>query len=240
MKHPPRNPTPRRSDAALTRAQVVDAATSLLDDVGLEGFTMRALAARLGTYPTTIYWHAGTRSEVLALVSEHVLSQVERPDPATTTWRLWLASVARSYRQVLHAHPAVATFFATRILVSPPSLPLIEAILAVLHAGGFTGERLAHAYNTYLGSLVGWVSVELSQEPAGEDWQRRYADTVRGLSASSDFPTIAANHAALADSVMTLRWHTGRERPLDDSFEVALEAWLTGLDALRPQRAIAT
>lgn len=230
-------PRSRRARPPLTRSQVVAAAVGLLDDAGLEGFTMRALAGRLGTYPATIYWHAGTRSELLALVSDDVLSRVDRPDPGTTPWRLWLASVARSYRQVLHAHPAMATYFASRIVVSPPSLPLIEAILAVLQSAGFGGERLAHAYNTYVGSLVGWVSVELSQEPVDEDWQQGFADTVRGLSDSTDFPTIAAHHAALADSVFTLRWHAGREQPLDDSFEVALDAWLTGLDALRtPQR----
>jgi TetR/AcrR family tetracycline transcriptional repressor len=226
-------PKLRRSHAPLTRSQVVAAAIGLLDHAGLDGFTMRALAARLGTYPTTIYWHAGTRSEVLALVSDDVLALVDAPDPGTTTWRVWLASVARSYRQVLHVHPAMATYFASRIVVSPPSLPLIEKILSVLQSAGFQGERLAHAYNTYVGSLVGWVSVELAQGPVGEDWQQGFAATVQGLSGSTEFPAIAAHHAALADSVFTLRWHAGRERPMDDSFEFALHAWLAGLDALR-------
>jgi TetR/AcrR family tetracycline transcriptional repressor len=227
------SPTPKIHRAgALTRTDVVEAATGLLDDVGLDGFTMRALASRLSTYPTTIYWHAGTRAQVLALVSDHVLSQITVPDPRATTWRDWLATVARNYRQVLHAHPAVATYFATQIVVSPPSLPLIEAILSVLDSAGFRGERLAHAYNTYVGSLVGWVSVELSHAPIGENWQEGFADTIKDLSRSTDFPTIARNHNALADAVLTLRWHTGRERPLDESFEVALGAWLDGLTAM--------
>ena len=45
---------------ALNTEEVVRTALALLDEVGLRGFTMRALAGRLGTYPATIYWHVGT------------------------------------------------------------------------------------------------------------------------------------------------------------------------------------
>ena len=146
----------------------------------------------------------------------------------------WLASVARSYRQVLHAHPAMATYFASRIVVSPPSLPLIEKILSVLQSAGFQGERFAHAYNTYVGSLVGWVSVELAQGPVGEDWQQGFAATVQGLSGSTEFPTIAARTTRPSPTPSS---HSDgapdSERPMDDSFEFALHAWLAGLDGLR-------
>ena len=169
----------------LSGDDVIDAALALLDDVGQSGFTMRALAARLATYPTTLYWHVGNRNRVLARAVDRALEEVEVPDPASMTWSDWLARVARAYRHVLHRHPNLAALVGSQLIVSPPAARLVEQILFVLQRAGFEGAALANAYNTYVGSLVGWVSVELSADPgeAGEGWQEEFAATVRDLPA---------------------------------------------------------
>src|SRR5438445_9330511 len=48
--------------ASLTREEIVDAAMTLVDEVGLDALTMRAVADRLGVYPNALYWHIGSRS----------------------------------------------------------------------------------------------------------------------------------------------------------------------------------
>jgi len=60
----------------LTPGDVVAAGVELVDEAGLAGFTTRALADRLGTYPATLYWHVGNRSQVLAAIVEHVLGEM--------------------------------------------------------------------------------------------------------------------------------------------------------------------
>ena len=215
----------------LSLDDVISAGLGLLDEVGLPGFTMRARADRLDTYPATVYWHVGNRDRVLALVVERALGELVVPDPEPLGWRAWLTAVAHEYRRVLHAHPNVAALVASQVLVSPPTLGLVEAVLAVLEQAGFRGERLAHAYNTIVGSLVGWVSVELAVAPAGPDpWQDEFAHTIHTLDPASH-PTITANLAVLEDSVIALRWHGGQERPLDEAFEATLQAWIDGLVA---------
>jgi hypothetical protein len=136
---------------------------------------------------------------------------------------------------VLHRHPNLGALVASQLIVSPPAARLVEAILSVLHRAGFEGMSLADAYNTYVGSLVGWVSVELSADPGdpGEGWQEEFEATVRDLP-GEDYPTIAANRKYLADSIIALRWHGGAERPMDSSFEAALGAWLAGLASQLP------
>ncbi|HET7899964.1 MAG TPA: TetR/AcrR family transcriptional regulator C-terminal domain-containing protein [Candidatus Nanopelagicales bacterium] len=215
----------------LDEGQVVLAALGLLDEVGVEGFTMRALADRLSTFPNTVYWHAGNRDRVLALVVDRALGEMTVPDPSQVPWRDWLALAAREYRRVLHAHPNTAALVATQVLVSPPTLDLVEAVLSVLESGGYSGPALTHAYNAFVGSLVGWVSVELAaaqREPEG--WQAEFALTLTELDPER-FPTIGAHHEHLHDQAIALRWHGGAERPLDDSFEAALRVWLDGLAA---------
>ncbi len=58
---------PRR--APLSRERIVDAATNLLDELGIEGLTMRRLAQRLDVTSTALYWHVETKDDVLDLPS---------------------------------------------------------------------------------------------------------------------------------------------------------------------------
>lgn len=216
----------------LTRESIVAAALELLDELGTDRFTMRGLAARLNTFPNNLYWHAGNRDRVLALAVDSALTQLAVPAPGSLTWLEWLAAAAREYRRVLHAHPNIAPLVASQVLVSPPSTGLVESVLAVLHGAGFDGAQLTHAYNSFVGSLVGWVSVELAEARAGQDdWQPEFGQALANLDPATH-PTITAHHKDLADAAFALRWHSGRDRPLDDSFEVTLRVWLDGLVAV--------
>jgi TetR/AcrR family transcriptional regulator, tetracycline repressor protein len=222
----------------LTPGDVVTAGVELLDEVGLAGFTTRALADRLGTYPATLYWHVGNRSRVLAAIVERVLGEMNVEDPRSAGWREWLHHASAEYRRVVHAHPHLAPILVSQLVVNAPATRLVETVLAVLDGAGFRGKDLAWAFNAYVGSLVGWVSAELAASPPdmGEDWQDAFASTVLSLPAT-EFPVIAANREQLADSVLTLRWHGGAERPLDSSFEATVEMWIDGLAARLERRA---
>ena len=153
--------------------------------MGLAGFTTRALADRLGTYPATLYWHVGNRSQVLAAIVEHVLGEMTVEDPRSAGWKEWLRHASGEYRRVVHAHPHLAPVLVSQLVVNAPATRLVETVLAVLDGAGFRGQDLASAFNAYVGSLVGWVSVELAASPPdiGEDWQEAFASTVLGLPA---------------------------------------------------------
>jgi TetR/AcrR family transcriptional regulator, tetracycline repressor protein len=219
----------------LTPAQVVAAGVELLDEVGLSGFTTRALADRLGTYPATLYWHVGNRSQLIVAIVDQVLSELRIDDPRSTEWRQWLRGAAHEYRRVVHRHPNIAPVLISPLLVSAPSSQLVEVVLSVLDGAGFRGPALASAFNVFVGSVVGWVSLELAADPSdiGTDWRETYASAVLHLPAES-FPVIAANREFLADQIFTLRWHGGAERPLDKSFSAALDAWISGLASQLP------
>ena len=66
----------------LTREQIVDAAIELLDRDGLEGLNMRALGQRLGSAATAVYWHVGSKDNLIALAADQVWNEIGRPDPA--------------------------------------------------------------------------------------------------------------------------------------------------------------
>lgn len=213
----------------LTEHEITTAALALVDEVGVTGFTMRALATRLGTYPATLYWHVGNRNEILAAVFQLVMSEMQVPDPHSMVWDQWLEVTAREYRRTVHQHPNTAVLALYPLVTSAD---VVEAILTALHRGGFRGPALADAFNVFAGSVTGWVAVELSAAGGEPDqqWRSEFEARVRGMPADR-YPTITANVDHVADRVFTLRWHGGAERPLDRSFEAALQIWLDGLRA---------
>ncbi len=216
---------------ALTADDVLRAALELLDDVGLRGFTMRTLAQRLDTYPATIYWHVGSRDAVLSGVNDLVLRGAFRdlPDPADQPWDDWLRALANAFRGAMHVHPALAAFAVGHleaVVAVPDSL---EGLVLVLSRAGFRGPALAGAYNAFLGSLIGWVALELiPDDPEIGFDPEAMEESVRQLPYSS-YPAIGAHREHLAGQAFAFRWHGGISRPMDDAFAFTLETWIGGL-----------
>jgi AcrR family transcriptional regulator len=78
--------SPRSDDNELNRDKIVAAALKLLQRVGVEGFTMRALASELDFSPMATYRHVANRDEVLLHVADAVLGNVVVPPRDDTPW----------------------------------------------------------------------------------------------------------------------------------------------------------
>ena len=221
----------RMAKDSLTADDVVRVALELLDEVGLRGFTMRALADRLDTYPATIYWHVGSRHAVLSRVNDLVLGSAfsELPDPAGLQWEDWMRAHAHVFRGAMHAHPALAAFAVGHLEAGVAVPESLEDLTLVLSRAGLRGPALAGAFNAYLGSLIGWVALELIPDDPEIGFDPEAMETsVRELPAES-YPTLDANREHFADQAFAFRWHGGVSRPMDDAFSFALETWIGGL-----------
>ncbi len=138
----------------------------------------------------------------------------------------------RAYRRVMQAHPDLASWVVTHLEASVPVPAYLEQMVLVLSRAGFRDTRLVAAYNTYLGSLCGWVGMELIRPDPdlGSDPERMQASV--GELAADQYPMIVANLDDLADRAFTFRWRSGIDNPLDEAFEFALCAWVEGLRSM--------
>ncbi len=222
----------------ITRDEVVSAALEVIDTEGFHALSMRGVARKLGVYPTTLYWHAGTKAELLALVCERVLDEIEYPDDDLRPWQEWLFLFGVRARQVLGAHPRFAAYFVTNIQVSTTSLTMVEKCLAVLDRAGFHGEGAVRAYNAVMGSIFGWISGEFAAEP--DDTDGKVEQEFRTQLAEVDRDTIRAYLPHLENRAYMMRWSSGSAAPMGSSFELMLHSLLLGLSAeLERQQASA-
>ena len=90
--------TPEGSDRApgLSRAGLVAAALSLVQEEGLEALSMRGLADRLDVKAASLYWHVRDRRELIELLAESILARV--PVPVAAGWRSAVVDGASALR----------------------------------------------------------------------------------------------------------------------------------------------
>ena len=152
----------------LTRERVIAAALALIDRDGMEGLSMRRLAAELGVEAMSLYHHVRDKSEVVDGVVALVLEQIVVPEGGS--WDERATSLAHELRRVVRAHPHVHLAVLERGIASPAVAPPASALVAALADGGLEGGDLVDAFWTLLAFVTGSLSCEPADRPsAGDD-----------------------------------------------------------------------
>ena len=129
----------------LSRARIVRAALRLVDEKGLTGLTMRALATDLRVSPMALCNHVRDKHELIDLMVDLMLGEV---DTSTTEgdWLTQLRAVVCSYHEALAAHHQLARVYSARIRIGPHGLLLIERTIELLLQGGFSPSEASDAF----------------------------------------------------------------------------------------------
>ena len=227
----------KRAEAAgagnLTRESIVEAALAQIDEDGLETFSIRTLATRLGVYPTAIYWYVPSRNELLARVATLVLANT-LPARRRRSWQHHLRDIFVNFRAAVQAHPKVAPLIGTQLVSNASmSFALVEGLLATLSRAGLTDDRLVAGYNSLVAGLVGFSAQEFAPLPRDDPtaWQLAVQERLLSLDREA-YPTLAANLPLLSNRAFILRWQSGAEAPLDDSFTIFVDVMIAGIEAM--------
>jgi TetR/AcrR family transcriptional regulator, tetracycline repressor protein len=161
----------------LTRERLVEAGLRLLDQVGLDGLTVRRLATELGVQSPALYWHVRTKQELLDAMAGEIIGSADlRPMAPGEPWPEWLAARARAYRQAMLAHRDGARLVASARR-SPETVQRFDAELAAMVERGF--EPVA-ALRT-IAALNHYVDGSVLEEQAATEGRHRVA---------TDLPTL--------------------------------------------------
>jgi TetR/AcrR family tetracycline transcriptional repressor len=218
---------------ALSRDDIVRTAVRLLDEVGLEGLTLRRLATEVGVSAPTLYWHVRDKRELLDLMAEQMIDLDRRsgePRPGQPWWE-WLAEQAWVQWEGLVAHRDAALVAAGN-RPTPVALPLIERTIGTLVTVGFPPGEALTALLT-VGHYVLGCAVEHQAEAARDrdrdrdgngdaDGDGGTAGLAREVADGDRYPHVAAAMRA-------------REPGGDAAFGYGLDLLVTGLRARHAQ-----
>ncbi|TDD32822.1 TetR/AcrR family transcriptional regulator [Nonomuraea terrae] len=142
----------------LSRERIVEGAVALLDAEGVAGFSMRALAARLGAGTMSLYEYVRSKEDVLDLALDEVIGEIA-PEPAGS-WRETLVRQLTQSRQVMRRHPWVPALTATRPLIGPNALARSRLVYTALADAGLSGPVLLAAVGALSSYVNGFVASE--------------------------------------------------------------------------------
>jgi len=228
----------RAAAIGLTKAQVLEAAIALIDEVGTEGFSIRELSRRLNVYPAAIYWHlGGAKADLFAEMSATITSDLMRPEDIAADWRDTLRELFHRYRRAAQQHPHLAQMIGAQLSANGPQhTRLAEIILGALRQAGYDGQPLVDAMSALVGGLFGFVTMELSPLPANAEpgWGARFSAALDELPAE-DYPETQRVLPLLRNRAFILRWSNGATVPLDSAFEMLVESLIRGLEERRAE-----
>src|SRR5215471_19156115 len=156
---PPAQAEPARRP--LTRERILQAGLRLIDQQGLEAFTMRKLAQELGVDPMSIYRHFENKDALLDGVADVLWSEVKLPE-SRVGWEALLRSFATSLRALAHAHPHAYALLCKDQSLSLALLRLCDVALEQLQQAGFEQKRALEILCTVSSYAMGYAMVELS------------------------------------------------------------------------------
>ena len=120
--------------------RIVAAARALIEAGGVEALSMRKLAAEVGVAPTAIYWHVGSREDLLNAVLDAMVDDLPPIAARGTSARARLASVARSIRDQVRATTPTQQLAAELGRTAELSFPGQVALTREMQAAGVGGS----------------------------------------------------------------------------------------------------
>jgi len=195
---------PPGSDPVLSRDRVLDVAVRLVEKLGVDGLSMRKLAAELGVDSMSLYNHVANKDALLDGIAERLVLSIEIPE-RTGDLRNDLMALANAFRAAAVRRPQAVSLLLTRELRSfAGGLASAEAALAILAEAGLDPDKAVHAFRTAFAFLVGTVLREVSVGPtfSGQnlgDLAHRRAELE---SAGMPFVAAASPHLAVIDHMV--------------------------------------
>ncbi|MEU3980404.1 TetR/AcrR family transcriptional regulator [Streptomyces sp. NPDC026672] len=184
--------------APLDRRRVADTALRVLNEVGLDGLTLRAIAKELDVKAPALYWHFKDKQALLDEMATEMYRRMAAgtADVPSATWQDRLLLTNRGLRAALLGHRDGAKVFSGSRFTGTPHAAEMERTLRQFTEAGFTLARAVRANTTAYLYTLGFVTEEQGVEPLPGERREGYdiEDRARAMAA---FPLTAAAGAEI-------------------------------------------
>lgn len=165
----------------LDRERIVRRALELLDEVGLDGLTLRRLAADLGVQVAALYWHVPSKAALLDEMATTMLrdliveAETELRALDGEPWQDCVRLSVERFRAALLSRRDGARVFSGTYLDDERLRGWVDLPLSVLVGAGFSSDDATRAWSTLLAFVVGFAVEEQGRPGAADDADARFA-----------------------------------------------------------------
>lgn len=186
----------------IAERQVCETALRMIDEDGIDNFSVRRLAAEIGVNAASFYHHFDNKEAILAGAAQLALAEVRTPGSPSEDWQVWFLRNTLTLHKVLRRHPELIEIVLRRNMFRL-GLPEIEKTYALLERQGLP-IGLAP---TLMESLEAFV--------AGQIMLERFGDSALGPD-NGEYPAVRRAYAERALSA-------------DEAFELGCRKIIEGI-----------
>lgn len=160
----------------LERENVIRTALRLLDEVGIDGLTLRRLGSKLGVQAPALYWHFENKQALLDEMATTVFADSVRefmPED-NLDWREWAIAHGRHLHCMLLRYRDGARMFSGRYLTDDALFASMESALRKFTDAGFSLPDAASGLMTIYSYVVGFTIEEQAVYPKPGERNAQY------------------------------------------------------------------
>ncbi|AVH94837.1 TetR family transcriptional regulator [Streptomyces cinereoruber] len=204
--------------------EILDAAAELLRTGDAESFSVRKLAAVLGTDSSSLYRHFRSKTELLRAVADRILLAAMDGYRAEGDWKQRITALALRVREAFGRQPELAAIWGRYASGGAGSRLVMEEVLQALRAAGLPDEEIPAHYHRIAVLVAALIASEAGVGTIGPEEYEQGMELFRVAVLGADperFP-------ALAHFARDMR-PLGADRPA--AFEEILAAHLAHVEA---------
>ncbi|MFI6299003.1 TetR/AcrR family transcriptional regulator [Nonomuraea sp. NPDC050790] len=147
-----------RRGAPLTREEIYAAAWRLIDADGVEGLSMRKLAAELDVNPMSLYHHVENKTALMQEICLRVGTQLAPPPDDGLPWQDQIRALGDAYRELARRHPSLWRYvFNNPEVMSTRRGGMWDVLHRLLRLAGVPEEdvpRLAEILSSFVSGFI--------------------------------------------------------------------------------------
>lgn len=195
----PRRARPRSTETGLSHTAIVRAAIALADAEGIDGLSMRRVAAQLGVTTMALYRYVSAKSDLVRQMADAVFTEHALPDPPRD-WLTGLELAARRHWEMFRRHPWMARLVSLpRPLLTRGAIAQTEWMMRLLTARGHdpsTALRAVASLTGYVYGMAGQLGLDAEEEKetglSSAEWWEVQEEHLAPFEESGDYPVLFA------------------------------------------------
>lgn len=140
--------------------EILDAAAELLRTSDAESFSVRKLAAVLGTDSSSLYRHFRSKTELLRAVADRILAAAMDGYRPEGDWKQRITGLALRLREAFGRQPQLAAVWGRYASGGAGSRLVMEEVLQALRASGLPDEGIPVRYHRLAVLIAALISSE--------------------------------------------------------------------------------
>jgi TetR/AcrR family transcriptional regulator, tetracycline repressor protein len=160
----------------LTSDMIIEESLRLLDEDGIEGFSLPKLGRALGADQTAVYRHFASKDDIVLALADRLIEEASTGFEPQECWVDTLIEMAGRLRRTYLAHPAAASIASYRTTQGPAEIRAVDIIIGAMLSAGFEGAEAALMYRVVGDFALSWAGFEASFRALDERQQQRDND----------------------------------------------------------------